>query len=198
MLIEWIPFCSFFQITELEDGMKTVEEETRDLQSQDEQVRLLLDAWYFYSTTVFCSVSQRIMWQRGFLFSVQAQTTLKVYSMSSDRLNRNLETAGEESTLLQESNVQVRWWMRRSLPRLFGCLSGYNRSCDELLATHRRSWKSWSLPSLHVSANLSLTHSWGNKWKDGRKESVSWRPRWAGARWPTVSCCRMCPTGMSV
>lgn len=41
--------------------MKTLEEETRDLQSQDEQVQLLLDARYFYSTTLFCSVSQRIM-----------------------------------------------------------------------------------------------------------------------------------------
>ncbi|TKS65501.1 cTAGE family member 5 [Collichthys lucidus] len=36
----------------------------------------------------------------------QAQTTLKVYSMNSDRLQRNLETAGEENTLLQESNAQ--------------------------------------------------------------------------------------------
>lgn len=41
MLIEWIRFCSFFQITELEESMKTLEEETRDLQSQDEQVQLL-------------------------------------------------------------------------------------------------------------------------------------------------------------
>lgn len=54
-------FLLVFQITELEDGMKTLEEETRDLQSQDEQVQLLLDARYFYSTTLFCSVSQRIM-----------------------------------------------------------------------------------------------------------------------------------------
>nr|XP_020477580.1 melanoma inhibitory activity protein 2 isoform X2 [Monopterus albus] len=38
----------------------------------------------------------------------QAQTTLKVYKMNSDRLQRNLETAGEESTLLQESNAQLR------------------------------------------------------------------------------------------
>uniref|UniRef100_A0A665WFS5 MIA SH3 domain ER export factor 2 n=1 Tax=Echeneis naucrates TaxID=173247 RepID=A0A665WFS5_ECHNA len=38
----------------------------------------------------------------------QAQTTLKVYSMNSDRLQRNLETAGEENTLLQESNAQLR------------------------------------------------------------------------------------------
>ncbi|AWP16807.1 putative cTAGE family member 5 [Scophthalmus maximus] len=38
----------------------------------------------------------------------QAQTTLKVYSMNSDRLQRNLETSGEENTLLQESNAQLR------------------------------------------------------------------------------------------
>ncbi|KAM9341202.1 cTAGE family member 5 [Symphorus nematophorus] len=38
----------------------------------------------------------------------QAQTTLKVYNMNSDRLQRNLETAGEENTLLQESNTQLR------------------------------------------------------------------------------------------
>ncbi|KAJ4940011.1 hypothetical protein JOQ06_029442 [Pogonophryne albipinna] len=38
----------------------------------------------------------------------QAQTTLKVYSMNSDRLQRNLETAGEENTLLRESNAQLR------------------------------------------------------------------------------------------
>ncbi|XP_035850530.1 uncharacterized protein ctage5 isoform X4 [Sander lucioperca] len=38
----------------------------------------------------------------------QAQTTLKVYNMNSDRLQRNLETAGEENTLLQESNAQLR------------------------------------------------------------------------------------------
>ncbi|XP_053191295.1 melanoma inhibitory activity protein 2 [Scomber japonicus] len=37
----------------------------------------------------------------------QAQTTLKVYSMNSDRLQRNLETAGEENALLQESNAQL-------------------------------------------------------------------------------------------
>ncbi|XP_062297033.1 cTAGE family member 5 isoform X2 [Scomber scombrus] len=37
----------------------------------------------------------------------QAQTTLKVYSMNSDRLQRNLETAGEEKALLQESNAQL-------------------------------------------------------------------------------------------
>lgn len=38
----------------------------------------------------------------------QAQTTLKVYNMNSDRLQRNLESAGEENTLLQESNAQLR------------------------------------------------------------------------------------------
>ncbi|XP_034419009.1 melanoma inhibitory activity protein 2-like isoform X2 [Cyclopterus lumpus] len=58
----------------LDESMKTTEEETRDLQSQEEQ----------------------------------AQTTLKVYSMNSDRLQSNLERAGEENALLQESNAQLR------------------------------------------------------------------------------------------
>ncbi|KAI3367930.1 hypothetical protein L3Q82_026758 [Scortum barcoo] len=63
------------RIAALEDSMKTCEEETKDLQSQEEQ----------------------------------AQTTLKVYSMNSDRLQKNLETAGEENTLLlHESNAQLR------------------------------------------------------------------------------------------
>ncbi|XP_070835950.1 cTAGE family member 5 isoform X1 [Chaetodon trifascialis] len=38
----------------------------------------------------------------------QAQTTLKVYGMNCDRHQRNLETAGEENALLQESNAQLR------------------------------------------------------------------------------------------
>ncbi|XP_040916664.1 melanoma inhibitory activity protein 2 isoform X2 [Toxotes jaculatrix] len=62
------------RIALLEESMKTFEDETKDLQSQE----------------------------------VQAQTTLKVYNMNSDRLQRNLETAGEENTLLQESNTQLR------------------------------------------------------------------------------------------
>uniref|UniRef100_M4A501 MIA SH3 domain ER export factor 2 n=1 Tax=Xiphophorus maculatus TaxID=8083 RepID=M4A501_XIPMA len=37
-----------------------------------------------------------------------AQTTLKVYSMNSERLQRNLETAEEENTVLQESNNQLK------------------------------------------------------------------------------------------
>ncbi|XP_074517841.1 cTAGE family member 5 [Sebastes fasciatus] len=62
------------RIVGLEESMKTFEEETKDLQSQEEQ----------------------------------AQTTLKVYNMNCDRLQRNLETAGEENALLQESNAQLR------------------------------------------------------------------------------------------
>ncbi|XP_077945169.1 cTAGE family member 5 isoform X3 [Gasterosteus aculeatus] len=62
------------KIALLEETIKTSEEESRDLLSQDEQ----------------------------------AQTTLKVYSMNSDRLQGNLGTAGEESALLQESNAQLR------------------------------------------------------------------------------------------
>uniref|UniRef100_A0AAQ4QDS6 SH3 domain-containing protein n=1 Tax=Gasterosteus aculeatus aculeatus TaxID=481459 RepID=A0AAQ4QDS6_GASAC len=42
------------------------------------------------------------------LCMLHAQTTLKVYSMNSDRLQGNLGTAGEESALLQESNAQLR------------------------------------------------------------------------------------------
>lgn len=38
----------------------------------------------------------------------QAQTTLKIYSMSSERLQRNLEMAEEENTVLQESNAQLK------------------------------------------------------------------------------------------
>ncbi|XP_053701672.1 melanoma inhibitory activity protein 2 [Synchiropus splendidus] len=38
----------------------------------------------------------------------QAQTTLKVYDMNSDRKQRTLESAAEENTLLQESNAQLR------------------------------------------------------------------------------------------
>ncbi|XP_054894726.1 transport and Golgi organization protein 1 homolog isoform X2 [Poeciliopsis prolifica] len=38
----------------------------------------------------------------------QAQTTLKVYSMNSERLQRNLETAEEENTVLLESNNQLK------------------------------------------------------------------------------------------
>ncbi|KAM4625922.1 cTAGE family member 5 [Polymixia lowei] len=38
----------------------------------------------------------------------QAQTSLKVYHMNSERLQRNLDSAGEENALLQESNAQLR------------------------------------------------------------------------------------------
>lgn len=47
----------------------------------------------------------------------QGRTTLKVYSMNSDRLQRNLETAGEENALLQENNThlqqQLEGWAER-------------------------------------------------------------------------------------
>ncbi|XP_029900639.1 cTAGE family member 5 isoform X2 [Myripristis murdjan] len=48
----------------------------------------------------------------------QAQTTLKVYSMNSDRLQRKLETAGEENTLLQESNSQLQQQMEGWVERV--------------------------------------------------------------------------------
>ncbi|XP_037096842.1 melanoma inhibitory activity protein 2 isoform X3 [Syngnathus acus] len=38
----------------------------------------------------------------------QAQTTIKVYNMNSERLQKNMETSGEENTLLKESNAQLR------------------------------------------------------------------------------------------
>ncbi|XP_061157256.1 cTAGE family member 5 isoform X1 [Syngnathus typhle] len=37
----------------------------------------------------------------------QAQTTIKVYNMNSERLQKNMETSGEENTLLKESNAQL-------------------------------------------------------------------------------------------
>ncbi|CAL8284834.1 unnamed protein product [Lota lota] len=37
----------------------------------------------------------------------EAVTTLKVYNMNSERLQRNLESAGEENILLQDSNTQL-------------------------------------------------------------------------------------------
>lgn len=40
--------------------------------------------------------------------SPKAQTTIKVYDMNSERLQRNQETTGEENSLLKESNTQVR------------------------------------------------------------------------------------------
>lgn len=45
--------------------------------------------------------------------------------------------------------------------------------------------------------SLSLC-SWGSRWRDGQKEWVSWRRRWAGVRSPTARCFRMWPTRMSV
>ncbi|XP_061824388.1 cTAGE family member 5 [Nerophis lumbriciformis] len=62
------------KIAFLEESMKTMEEEIKELQSHDEQ----------------------------------SHTTLKVYGMNSDRLQKNLESAGEENVLLLESNTQLR------------------------------------------------------------------------------------------
>ncbi|XP_024914674.1 cTAGE family member 5 isoform X3 [Cynoglossus semilaevis] len=61
------------KIAVLEESMKSCEEETKDLQSQDEQ----------------------------------GHTSLKVYGMNSERLQRNLDTAAEQNRLLKESNVQL-------------------------------------------------------------------------------------------
>lgn len=86
--------------------MKSLEEETKDLQSQDEQVLPFTFMCCPLSCLIFFPHSgcHMTLWPSVFL---QAQTTLKIYTMNSDRLNRNLETAGEENTLLQESNAQV-------------------------------------------------------------------------------------------
>ncbi|XP_029543667.2 melanoma inhibitory activity protein 2-like isoform X2 [Oncorhynchus nerka] len=60
-------------IADMQETLKTVEEETRDLKSQTEQ----------------------------------AQTTLKIYDMNSERNQNNLEAAKEEKALLQEKNAQL-------------------------------------------------------------------------------------------
>ncbi|XP_061551712.1 cTAGE family member 5 isoform X3 [Phycodurus eques] len=65
------------KLTLLEQSMEAKEEETKELQSQEQQ----------------------------------AQTTIKVYNMNTDRLQRNLETSAEENTLLKESNTQLRQQM---------------------------------------------------------------------------------------
>uniref|UniRef100_UPI003AAD844F cTAGE family member 5 isoform X1 n=1 Tax=Centroberyx gerrardi TaxID=166262 RepID=UPI003AAD844F len=59
----------------------------------------------------------------------QAQTTLKVYNMNSDRLQRNLESAGEENALLQESNTQLRQQMEGWVERVSE-LEGEMRRCE--------------------------------------------------------------------
>lgn len=94
----------YLQIAALEESMKNFDEETKDLQLQHEQVRP--SCWSFFLLYILPLMCPCLM--RFFYFiRVQAQTTLKVYNMNSDRLQRNLETAREENTLLQESNAQV-------------------------------------------------------------------------------------------
>ncbi|CAB1335399.1 unnamed protein product [Coregonus sp. 'balchen'] len=60
-------------IADMQETLKTLEEETRDLKSQTEQ----------------------------------AQTTLKIYDMNSERNQNNLEAAKEEKALLQEKHAQL-------------------------------------------------------------------------------------------
>uniref|UniRef100_A0A3Q2R1R8 MIA SH3 domain ER export factor 2 n=1 Tax=Fundulus heteroclitus TaxID=8078 RepID=A0A3Q2R1R8_FUNHE len=62
------------RITLLEESMNSCEEETKELNSKEEQAR----------------------------------TSLKIYSMSSERLQRNLDTAVEENNVIQESNTQLK------------------------------------------------------------------------------------------
>lgn len=40
--------------------------------------------------------------------------------------------------------------------------------------------------------------SWGSRWRDGQKEWVTLKRRWAGVRSPTMECYRMWPIRMSV
>lgn len=86
--------------------MKTLDEETKDLQLQHEQVQSSLRTPLFSLLLLYVFPSLFLTRYRYFI-CVQAQTTLKIYNMNSDRLQRNLETAREENTLLQESNAQV-------------------------------------------------------------------------------------------
>lgn len=102
---DWVNIWLILQITELEESMKTFDEETKDLQLQHEQVQSSLRAAFFSFLLLYVSTS--LCFTRYCLICVQAQTTLKVYNMNSDRLQKNLETSKEENTLLQESNAQV-------------------------------------------------------------------------------------------
>lgn len=95
------------QIAALEDSMKTCEAESKDLQSQEEQVHVII--YSLIHVPHFCHLffhAIHFQLHHTSLFA-KAQTTIKVYSMNSDRLQRNLETSGEENTLLKESNDQV-------------------------------------------------------------------------------------------
>lgn len=104
--VHCVNFWLFSQIAELEESMKTFDEETKDLQLQHEQVQSSLRTSLFSLLLLYVFPSLFLTRYRYFI-CVQAQTTLKVYNMNSDRLQRNLETAREENTLLQESNAQV-------------------------------------------------------------------------------------------
>lgn len=99
-------FWLFSQIAELEDSMTMFDEETKDLQLQHEQVQFSLRTSLFSLLLLYVSPSL-FLTRYHYFICVQAQTTLKVYNMNSDRLQRNLEMAREENTLLQESNAQV-------------------------------------------------------------------------------------------
>ncbi len=89
---------------------------------------------------------------------LQAQTTLKVYNMNSDRLQKNLETAGEENTLLQESNAQVGCctdthtqththlqWLCMAASELVLLLHGWNKSFKVLLIDMLDRLSVWTL-----------------------------------------------------
>nr|XP_057946987.1 transport and Golgi organization protein 1 homolog isoform X2 [Doryrhamphus excisus] len=87
---------------ELEEDLKQLKDQLHQQKehnlAQEKQIALLEE-----STKTMEEETKELQSQEE-----QSQTTLKVYAMNSDRLQRNLETAGEENTLLQESNTQLR------------------------------------------------------------------------------------------
>uniref|UniRef100_A0A8C6WKJ1 MIA SH3 domain ER export factor 2 n=1 Tax=Neogobius melanostomus TaxID=47308 RepID=A0A8C6WKJ1_9GOBI len=87
------------QIMVLEESVKTCDKETKMFQSQEEQVIVA------FNQMPYLSVHYHYIMKTP---TLQGETTLKVYSMNSDRLQRNLETAGEENALLQENNGHLR------------------------------------------------------------------------------------------
>ncbi|XP_033967768.1 cTAGE family member 5 isoform X5 [Pseudochaenichthys georgianus] len=83
---------------DLEELKEQLEQHREHRTEQDKRIAVLEE-----SMTTFEEEAKDLQSQEE-----QAQTTLKVYSMNSDRLQRNLQTAGEENTLLRDSNAQLR------------------------------------------------------------------------------------------
>ncbi|XP_061700797.1 cTAGE family member 5 isoform X1 [Syngnathoides biaculeatus] len=87
------------KITLLAESMQAMEEETKELQSQEQQDKPQSMQAMEEETKELQSQEQ------------QAQTTIKVYNMNTDRLQRNLETTEEENSLLKESSKHLRQQM---------------------------------------------------------------------------------------